>query len=167
MAKRKKRFMTPKAARRRTRKLKSQIAERRKKEFTYRGLTLDELQALPLFPPESDPDADCVLTYLPSRARRSLTRMNDANYSEMNQKFISRIEKTTGTIRTHRRDMVVLPSFVGKTIAIHNGSGFLPIDIKPEMIGHYFGEFAMTRKSVTHSGPGVGATKSSKHVALK
>ena len=47
--------------------------------------------------------------------------------------------------------MVVLPSFVGKTIAIHNGSGFLPIDIKPEMIGHYFGEFAMTRKSVTHT----------------
>ena len=55
MAKRKKRFMTPKAARRRTRKLKSQIAERRKKEFTYRGLTLEELQALPLFPPESNP----------------------------------------------------------------------------------------------------------------
>ena len=167
MAKRKKRFMTPKAARRRTRKLKSQIAERRKKEFTYRGLTLDELQALPLFPPESDPDADCMLKYLPSRARRSLSRMNDQDYAEMNQKFLARVEKTEGTIRTHRRDMVVLPTFVGKTIAIHNGKGFLPINIKPEMIGHYFGEFAMTRGSVTHSGPGVGATKSSKHVALK
>ena len=155
------------AARRRTRKLKSQITERRKKEFTYRGLTLEELQALPLFPPESDPDADCVLKYLPSRPKRSLTRMWQKDYAEMNQKFLARIEKTEGTIRTHRRDMVVLPSFVGKTIAIHNGQGFLPINIKPEMIGHYFGEFAMTRSSVTHSGPGVGATKSSKHVALK
>jgi small subunit ribosomal protein S19 len=108
-----------------------------------------------------------MLKYLPSRARRSLTRMNDANYAEMNQKFLTRINKTEGTIRTHRRDLVVLPTFVGKTIAIHNGSGFIPIEIKPEMIGHYFGEFAMTRGSVTHSGPGVGATKSSKHVALK
>ena len=106
-------------------------------------------------PPRSD-NADRTLSAQPSHAREYLSSWLSFH-----------VEKTDGTIRTHRRDMVVLPTFVGKTIAIHNGSGFLPIEIKPEMIGHYFGEFAMTRSSVTHSGPGVGATKSSKHVALK
>ena len=52
-------------------------------------------------------------------------------------------------------------------IHIHNGQGYTPVEIKPEMIGHYLGEYAITRRGVTHSGPGVGATKSSKHVPLK
>ena len=71
------------------------------------------------------------------------------------------------TISTHRRDVPILPEFVGKRIAVHNGQNFVEIDVKPEMIGHYLGEFATTRRGVTHSGPGVGATRSSSHVALK
>jgi small subunit ribosomal protein S19 len=63
--------------------------------------------------------------------------------------------------------MIVLPEFVGRTIGVHNGQMFINVEIKAEMIGHYLGEYAMTRRSVTHSGPGVGATKSSKHVPLK
>jgi small subunit ribosomal protein S19 len=63
--------------------------------------------------------------------------------------------------------MPILPQFVGKTIAVHNGQNFVEIDVKPEMIGHYLGEFAITRRGVAHSGPGVGATRSSKHVPLK
>ena len=57
--------------------------------------------------------------------------------------------------------------FVGKTISVYSGQTFVPVEIKPEMIGHYLGEFAITRRGVAHSGPGVGATRSSKHVALK
>jgi small subunit ribosomal protein S19 len=56
---------------------------------------------------------------------------------------------------------------VGKKVAIYNGKEFKEVEIKPEMIGHYLGEFAMTRRSVTHSGPGVGATRSSKFLPLK
>ena len=63
--------------------------------------------------------------------------------------------------------MPILPEFVGKTLAVHNGQHFVEIAIKPEMIGHYLGEFAITRRGVAHSGPGVGATRSSKHVPLK
>ena len=70
----------------------------------------------------------------------------------------------TKTIRTHRRDMPILPQFVGRRIAIHNGQHFVEIDVKPEMIGHYLGEFAVTRRGVTHSGPGVGATLSLIHI---
>ena len=48
--------------------------------------------------------------------------------------------------------MPILPQFVGRRIAIHNGQHFVEIDVKPEMIGHYLGEFAVTRRGVTHSG---------------
>ena len=101
---------------------------------------------------------------LPARVRRSIVR----GLSEQNEKFRDRVQRSkSNTIRTHRRDMPILPEFVGKTIAVHNGQNFVEVDVKPEMIGHYLGEFAITRRGVAHSGPGVGATRSSKHVPLK
>ena len=56
---------------------------------------------------------------------------------------------------------------VGKKVAIHNGKEFKEVEIRAEMIGHFLGEFALTRKIVKHSGPGVGATRSSKFMPLK
>ena len=63
--------------------------------------------------------------------------------------------------------MIVLPAMVGSTIKIHRGNSFEAIMIQPEMIGHYFGEFALTRKRVAHSAPGIGATKSSAALSVK
>ena len=75
MARRKKKVMrTPKAARRAARKRRSGVSERRKKEFTYRGLTVEELKALPMFAPDDDPDALSVEAIMPARARRSMSR---------------------------------------------------------------------------------------------
>ena len=164
MAKRKKSFMTPKASRRKARKKRSTISERRKKEFTYRGYTLEQLQAMPLWPSEEDPAAPSIITLLSSRAKRTIAR----SLSAEQESLIARINRSNGkVVRTHRRDMPILPSFVGKVVGVHNGQAFNEVEIKPEMIGHYLGEFAPTRNSVTHSGPGVGATRSSKHVPLK
>ena len=164
MAKRKRRFMTPKAARRKTRKLRGRVSERRKKEFLYRGFTMEQLQEMPLYPIEDDPDSPAVVNLLGARARRSF----DRGISQENEHLRQRVKRSDGkVVRTHRRDMVILPEFVGSTIGVHNGQGYTEIDIKPEMIGHFLGEFGITRNSVTHSGPGVGATKSSKHVPLK
>ena len=70
-------------------------------------------------------------------------------------------------LKTHRREIVILPSFIGKRVSVYNGSKYLEFEIKPEMIGHYLGEFAPTRQAVKHSGPGVGATRSSKFMPLK
>ncbi|MEM4893649.1 MAG: ribosomal protein S19 family protein, partial [Desulfurococcaceae archaeon] len=70
-------------------------------------------------------------------------------------------------VKTHVRDMVVLPEMVGLTIAVHNGKEFVPVKIVPEMIGHYLGEFAITTKKVQHGEPGLKATRSSKYVAVK
>jgi small subunit ribosomal protein S19 len=143
-----------KAARRKLRKKKSQIGARRKKEFTYRGHTLEELLKLPFAE---------IIELLPARARRTYIR----GLNSEQESFIRRLRSADGPVRTHRREIPILPEFVGKTVHVYNGKEFSPVDIKPEMIGHYLGEFALTRKGVRHSGLGVGATRSSKFMPLK
>jgi len=56
------------------------------------------------------------------------------------------------TIKTWSRRSMIIPDFVGLTIAVHNGKKFIPIFITENMVGHYLGEFALTRKFVMHSG---------------
>jgi small subunit ribosomal protein S19 len=143
-----------KAARRKLRKKKSQIQARRKKEFTYRGYTMEELLKMPL--------AD-IIELLPARARRTYIR----GLNPEQQTFVDKIKAADGPVRTHRREIPILPEFVGKTAMVYTGKEFAQVEIKPEMIGHALGEFAMTRRSVTHSGLGVGATRSSKFMPLK
>jgi len=117
---------------------------------------------MPMWP--EDGQDESIVGLMPSRVRRSLGR----GMSLENEHFLDRVTRSSNkTIRTHRRDMPILPQLVGRNIAIHNGQHFVEVEIKPEMIGHYLGEFAVTRRGVTHSGPGVGATRSSKHVPLK
>jgi small subunit ribosomal protein S19 len=70
-------------------------------------------------------------------------------------------------IKTHVRDLIILPELVGIRIMIHNGKEFVTVEIKPEMIGHYLGEFAITNKPVRHGTPGIGASRSSMYVPLK
>ena len=155
MARRTKGLATPKAARRRERKRKAGIQVRRKKEFTYRGMTIDKLQDL---------NFDDFIKIVPSRQRRSFTRGLSKEQAKLINDSNSKQDKV---IRTHRREMIIFPQFVGRTFAVHNGKEFVNIAIMPEMIGLYFGERAPTRTSPTHTGPGVGATKSSKFMPLK
>jgi small subunit ribosomal protein S19 len=144
-----------KAARRKIRKKRGAIAARRKKEFTFRGFTLEELQKMPM---------DEVLPLLTSRARRSYKR----GLNQEEQVFVKRLLKgQKPVLRTHRREIIILPLFVGKKVSIYTGKEYREIEIKPEMIGHYLGEFSLTRRFGKHSGPGVGATKSSKFLPLK
>jgi len=146
---------TAKSARRALRKRKGLSQVRQKKEFTFRGYVMDELQAMPV-----DEFADL----LPSRQRRSLTRgLTPEKEKLMKTMADPEIERA----RTHRRDMIVLPSFVNKVVSVYNGRDFVEVRVQPEMIGHYLGEFALTRRIVKHSGPGVGATRSSKFMPLK
>lgn len=125
-----------------------------KKIFTYKGKTTEELQKLSL-----NEFAELV----PSRLRRSLKR----GFTEEQKKLLKSIEKGSKNIKTHCRNMVILPSMVNKTIKIHQGKEFVPVLITEEMIGHVLGEFAMTRKKVAHSAPGIGATRSSAAMSVK
>ncbi|MFA4955895.1 MAG: 30S ribosomal protein S19 [Candidatus Methanoperedens sp.] len=127
---------------------------KRKGEFTFRGKSLEELKKL---------SQDEFALLVPSRQRRTLQR----GISEDHKKLLHKVKIKDPNIRTHLRDMIVLPEMVGMKIAIHSGKEFMPIDILPEMMGHYFGEFVLTRKKVSHGAAGIGATKSSKFVPLK
>jgi len=153
MARRKAAATSAKAARRKARKKMGSLQARKKKEFTYRGKTIEELKAMSL---------QEILPLLPSRARRSFVR----GFNVEQESFMRNLSKKD-SLRTHHREIVILPEMVGKTIHVYNGKEFQAVDIKPEMIGHYLGEFALTRKVVKHSGPGVGATRSSKFMPLK
>jgi len=146
------------------------------KRFRYRGKTLEELLNMPM---------DQLLQLLPARARRSLLRESDSKVQmrrlEMGikdsprMKLLKKVMKAREllaqgknvVIKTHVRDMIILPVMVGLTIAVYNGKEFVPVKITPEMIGHYLGEFAPTTRKVEHGEPGLKATRSTLFVAMK
>jgi len=55
-------------------------------------------------------------------------------------------------IKTWSRRSMVLPDFVGLTIAVHDGRKFQPVYITENMVGHKLGEFANSRTFRMHSG---------------
>jgi len=129
------------------------------KEFRYRGHTLEELNTM---------STESLLQLLPSRARRSLNRgVSDEKRKLLEDARAKRDGKLEGEIKTHARDMVVLPTMVGLTIGVHNGREFVPLEIKAEMVGRYLGEYVITNKKVVHGTPGIGASRSSLYVPLK
>ncbi|MFC6613788.1 30S ribosomal protein S19 [Halopenitus salinus] len=129
-------------------------------EFAYRGHTLEELQEL---------DVDEVAELLPARQRRTIERGLGAERRKLLETARERTEEGTANdpIRTHLRDMPILPEFVGLTFEVYTGQSFERVRVEPEMIGHYLGEFQLTRTSVEHGQAGIGATRSSKFVPLK
>lgn len=145
-----------KSSSRSKRKASRKKIEFKKKEFTYRGYSIEDLKKLSI---------EELLPLLPSRTRRTLNR----GLTQRQNKLINDIEKAEhgDTIKTHCRNMVILPNFIGHIIHIHTGKEFQRITVEPQMIGHYLGEFALTRQKVKHTGPGVGATRSSKFMPLK
>ncbi|KZX17776.1 30S ribosomal protein S19 [Methanobrevibacter cuticularis] len=134
-----------------------------RKEFKYQGYTLKELQDMSL---------DDLIKILPARQRRSLKRGFLPRQQIVLDKFrkLKKQEKKGGkpiVIKTHCRDMIVLPEMVGTIFGIYNGKQFIEVELTAEMIGSYFGEFAPTRQRVQHGDPGMGATRSSMFVPLK
>ena len=124
------------------------------KIFTYRGFTAEELQKMAM------EDFAKIAT---SRIRRKLLR----GLPKEHKKLLARSRKAKGPVRTHCRDMVILPEFIGKQFNVYTGKEWAQVRVEPEMVGQYLGEFAPTRKRVQHSAPGVGATRASKFVSLK
>jgi len=128
----------------------------------YRGYTLSSLQGMSM---------DEFINLLPSRQRRSLQRGLTPEQRILLEKMREAQEAHEKgedvTTKTHVRDMIILPEMVGVKIFVHNGKEFFPVEIKPEMIGHYLGEFAITNKPVRHGTPGIGASRSSMYVPLK
>lgn len=115
---------------------------------------------------------DDLVKIFPSRVRRTLKR----GFSEMQKKLIADVKASRKildgggkpkTIKTHCRNMPILPEMVGLKFGIYAGKEFTEVEVKPEMVGQVLGEFALTRKTVKHSAPGIGATRSSLFVPIK
>ncbi len=136
--------------------------ERDRLKFHYRGHTLEELKKM---------NMDEFIQLLPARARRSLRRGLPPRQKKLLERLrrAYRAKKRGKDIltRTHVRDMLIFPEMVGLKIGVYNGKSYEIVEVKPEMIAHYLGEFSLTRRHVQHGSPGIGATRSSKYVPLK
>ncbi len=124
--------------------------------FTFKGKTIEELQAMKL---------EDAAKLMKSRSRRAIRRMS-TSYKELMKK-VEKSKKTGKAVRTHTREAVIIPAWVGLKISVYDGKKFQELSIGPEMIGHRLGEFAHTIKHVVHSAPGIRATRGSKFLAVK
>jgi len=129
------------------------------KEFLYRGLSKEDLESTSL---------EKLFQLFNSRQRRSLTRgITDGKRKLIEEIKSAKAGKLKTPIKTHLRDLIVLPYMVDVTVNVFSGKDFVPVMIKTEMVGHYLGEYVITNKRVNHGAPGVGASRSSLYVPLK
>merc|ERR1711874_812094 len=133
------------------------------RKYTYRGVDLDQLL---------DMSPEQLMELFNCRARRCYSRgltrkpMTLVKRLRKAKKEAPPMEKPE-VVKTHLRDMVILPEMVGSMVGVYNGKTFNQVEIKPEMIGHYLGEFSITYKPVKHGRPGIVATHSSRFIPLK
>ncbi len=130
--------------------------ESHKKQFTFRGKSLEELKTLSVRE---------FAKYVKSRQRRSILRQ----FQEI-ENFVNRAKKKIAKgkkVKTHKRSIVIVPEMVGMKIQIYNGQRFTPVEIIGEMLGHRLGEFALTRARIKHGKAGVGATKGTRAKSKK
>ena len=129
------------------------------REFSYKGYDLEQLKKM------SD---DQLKEILPYAARRKMNRG-----IKLDKKILRAIEANKAgnppknMVKSHVRDLLILPNMVGIKFGIYNGKTFEQVEVKPDMIGYYIGDFVLPRKIVSHGKAGIGATKSSKNVAKK
>ena len=133
------------------------------RKFTYRGVDLDQLLDMP---------NNLLVELMHSRARRRFNR----GLKRKSMALIKKLRKAKkeappmekpAIVKTHLRNMIVVPEMIGSIIGIYNGKTFNQVEIKAEMIGHYLGEFSLSYKPVKHGRPGIGATHSSRFIPLK
>ncbi|XP_050293394.1 40S ribosomal protein S15 [Anthonomus grandis grandis] len=145
-------------------KAEEQVKKKRTfKKFTFRGVDLDQLLDMP-------PEPLMELMHCRARRRfsRGLKRKPLALVKKLRKakKEAPPLEKPE-IVKTHLRNMIIVPEMVGSIVGVYNGKAFTQVEIKPEMIGHYLGEFSLTYKPVKHGRPGIGATHSSRFIPLK
>jgi len=142
------------------------VQELRKKrtfrKFTYRGIELDALLDL---------TNDELMDLVPARSRRRMSRglkrkpMALIKRLRQAKKEAPAGEKPRG-IKTHLRNMIIVPEMIGSIIGIYNGKMFCGVEIKAEMVGMYLAEFAITYKPVRHGRPGMSAAHQMRFIPL-
>jgi small subunit ribosomal protein S19 len=127
------------------------------KDFVFRGLDEEQLKAVSM---------DEFIRMLPSRMRRSLMR----GLPEEHRKLIEKIrswQPGDKPLKTHARNVIILPEMIGKTVHVFSGRDFIEVLIDLKKVGHYLGEYSITNSPVRHGRPGIGASRSSMYIPLK
>ena len=124
------------------------------KEYLYRGKNIQEIIKLSI---------EDFAKLVPARERRKIKR----GFTEIEKKLLADVKSNSKDIKTHARDMIIIPEMIGKTIKVYNGKEWVLLAIEAEMLAHRLGEFALTRKQVRHSAPGIGATRSSASLSVR
>uniref|UniRef100_A0A7S3H7P5 40S ribosomal protein S15 n=1 Tax=Spumella elongata TaxID=89044 RepID=A0A7S3H7P5_9STRA len=134
------------------------------RKFSYRGIDLEHLLELP---------SASLIQLVNARARRRFAHRGVKRKSMALLKRLNASKRNVGVgekpevVKTHLRNMIIVPEMIGSVVGVHNGKVFNSVEVKPEMIGHYLGEFSITYKQVRHGRPGIGATHSSRFIPLK
>jgi small subunit ribosomal protein S19 len=129
------------------------------KEFTFKGKTIEELEKMPL---------EEYAKLCESNIRRSIIRgIEQEDFKKVLKKVKDAKAGKRKSVRTHLREFPVIPEMVGVTMGVHKGNEFVNVEIKPQMLGHRLGEFALTRKRLLHGKAGIGATRSSTAIATR
>src|SRR3989338_6383523 len=131
-----------------------EVINKMAKELMWRGKTEEQVKKI---------DMKEFMELVPSRSRRTLKK----GFSDEQKKLLLKIAADDKNMRTHLRDMVIVPVMLGKIIRVYNGKDYFPVMVTLEMLGHFLGEFSHTRKTVAHSAAGIGATRSSKNVSAR
>merc|ERR1711930_7115 len=141
----------------------AEMKKRTFRKYTYRGVDLDQLL---------DMNNEQLMELFPCRIRRKFGRGLKRKPMALIKKLRKKkkecpVNEKPDVVKTQLRDMVIVPEMTGSIVGVHNGKVFTQVEIKPEMIGHYLGEFSITYKPVKHGRPGIGATHSSRFIPLK
>jgi len=133
------------------------------RKFTYRGVDLDQLL---------DMNNEGLMELFTCRIRRKFSRGLKRKPMALIKKLRKKkkeapVNEKPDVVKTHLRNMIVVPEMTGSIVGVYNGKVFTQVEIKPEMIGHYLGEFSISYKPVKHGRPGIGATHSSRFIPLK
>ncbi|RXW23998.1 hypothetical protein EST38_g1873 [Candolleomyces aberdarensis] len=135
--------------------LAAELKKRRTfRTFSYRGIELDKLL---------DMSNEDFVELVHARARRRFQR----GLKRRPMGLIKKLRKAKkeappnekpAVVKTHLRDMIIVPEMIGSVVGIYNGKVFNSVEIKPEMTGHYLAEFSCSYRPVKHGRPGIGAT---------
>lgn len=119
--------------------------------FTYRGVELEKLLDLKM---------EEFMQMLNARQRRKFHR----GVRRSNTHLLKRLREAKKNcpygekpvmIKTHLRNTTIVPEMIGSVVGVYNGKTYVTVEIKPEMIGHYLGEFSITYKPVAHGRAGM------------
>ena len=133
------------------------------RKFTYHGVDLDQLL---------DMNNEGLMELFTCRIRRKFSRGLKRKPMALIKKLRKKKKECPANekpdiVKTHLRNMVVVPEMTGSIVGVYNGKVFTQVEVKPEMMGHYLGEFSISYKPVKNGRPGIGATHSSRFIPLK